>query len=214
MMLLPCMTSSSFTLRFFIGWSRHKYRKYSRTTVWIWLLCFKYVLYFILLVFWFRRSDSNSIILYILQIHLRKRDFRTLNPSYLGNVSFATFTMAVNLPQTTLLCVITLCVWLFSLYDQDLPFLDFVVLSVVVFVVPSREFVGREVGRIWRLATEPGRGQRRRRYREPSSTPPTHRGENLDKFLSHPSTTHNSNQGGVEPWKTSAHLGSLGEGGC
>ena len=68
--------------------------------------------------------------------------------------------MAVNSPQPTLLCVITLFIRLSSLYDQDVLFLDFVVLSVVVFVVPTQEFVGREVGRIWRLATEPGRGQR------------------------------------------------------
>ena len=66
--------------------------------------------------------------------------------------------MAVNSPQPTLLCIIVLFVRLSRLYDQDVPFLDFVVLSVVVFVLPTRVFVGREVGRIWRLATEPGRG--------------------------------------------------------
>ena len=66
---LPCMTSSSFTLRLFMGWFRLKYRKYSRTTVWIGLLCFKDLLSFISLVFWFRRSDSNFEIWYILQIN-------------------------------------------------------------------------------------------------------------------------------------------------
>ena len=73
MMSLPCMTSSRFTLRLFIGWFRHKYRNYSRTTVWIWLLCFKYLLYFILLVFWFWRFDSYSEIWCILQIHFTIR---------------------------------------------------------------------------------------------------------------------------------------------
>ena len=68
-MSLPCMTSSRFTLRLFIRWFRHKYRNYSRTTVWVWLLCFKYLLSFILLVFWFQRSDSHSEMRYILQMH-------------------------------------------------------------------------------------------------------------------------------------------------
>ena len=89
---------------------------------------------------------------------LRKRKFRTLTPSYLGGVSFETVTVAVNSPQPTLLCVITSCVCLSRIYEQDVPFLNFVVLSFVVFVVPTRSFVGKEVGRIWRLATEPGRG--------------------------------------------------------
>ena len=66
--------------------------------------------------------------------------------------------MAVNSLQPTLLCVITFCVSLSSLYDQDIPFVEFVVLSVVV-VVPTQVFVGREVGRIWQLAPEPGRGR-------------------------------------------------------
>ena len=88
MMPLPCMTSSSFTLRLFIGWFRHKYQKYSRTTFWILLLCFKYLLSFILLVFWFRRSDSNSEIWYILQTHFTKKKLWYSDPSYLGNVSF------------------------------------------------------------------------------------------------------------------------------
>ena len=139
MMSLPCMTSSSFTLILFIGLFRHKYRKYIRTTVCIWLLCYKYLLYFILLVFWFWCSDSNSENWYILQIHLRKRNFGTLNLSYLNNENFYTATMYVNSPQPTLLCVITLFVFLSSLYDQDVFSLDFVVLSVVVFVVPTGE---------------------------------------------------------------------------
>ena len=87
--------------------------------------------------------------------------------------------MAVNSPQPTILCVITLCVCLYILYNQDVPFLKFVVLSVVVVVVPTRAFVEREVGRIWQLATEPGRGRRRRRSSqrrrsdgEPPHTPP------------------------------------------
>ena len=98
-----------------------------------WLFCFKYLLSFILLVFLFRRFDSNSEIWYLFQTHLKKKCC-TLIPSYFGNVSFATVTMAANSPQPTLFCVITLCVWLSSLYDQDVPFLDFVVLFIVVFV--------------------------------------------------------------------------------
>ena len=42
--------------------------------------------------------------------------------------------MAFNSSQPTLLCVITLCVCLSSLYDQDVPFLDFFVLFFVVVV--------------------------------------------------------------------------------
>ena len=68
--------------------------------------------------------------------------------------------MAVNSLQPTLLCVITFFVRLSILFDQYFPFLYLVILSIVVFVEPTREFVWREVGRIWRLATEPGIGQR------------------------------------------------------
>ena len=57
-----------------------------------------------------------------------------MTPSYLGNVSFETVTMAVNSPQPTLSCVISLCVCLYSLYDQDVSFIDFFVLFVVVVV--------------------------------------------------------------------------------
>ena len=73
LMSLPCMTSSSFILRLFIGWFRHKYQNFSRTTVCIWLFCFKYLLPFILLVFWLRRSDSSSSIWYIFQIHFYEK---------------------------------------------------------------------------------------------------------------------------------------------
>ena len=51
--------------------------------------------------------------------------------------------MEVNSLQPTLLCVITLFIRLSSLDDQDVPFLDFFVLSVVDFVVPTRDSVGR-----------------------------------------------------------------------
>ena len=129
--------------------------------------------------------------------------------------------MAVNSPQPTLLCVITLCVCLSRLYDQDFPFLDFFVLSVVVVILPTRTFLGREVGRIWRLDTDTERGQRRWRSsqrcwsgREPSPPPLNHMGGLLAKFRSHPSTTHISNQRGEWPMKKIlAHPGSLGEGG-
>ena len=53
--------------------------------------------------------------------------------------------MAVNSPKPTLLCVIKLCVCLSSLYNQDIPFLDFVVLFVfivtAVIVVSNHIFV-------------------------------------------------------------------------
>ena len=54
--------------------------------------------------------------------------------------------MTVNSPQPTLLCVITLFVRLSILDDQDVPLLEFLyisILSIVVFVVPTRAFVGR-----------------------------------------------------------------------
>ena len=78
-----------------------------------------------------------------------------MNPSYLDNVSFATVTMAVNSLQPTLLCVIKLCVCLYSLYDQDIPFLEFFVLSVIVVVAPTQADLGRGFGRTWLLAIEP-----------------------------------------------------------
>ena len=71
--------------------------------------------------------------------------------------------MTVNSLQPTLLCVIALFVCLSSLYDQDVPLLEVVILSVIIFVVPNREYVGMEVGRIWRLAMEPRRGKRNHR---------------------------------------------------
>ena len=103
-------------------------------TFWIGLFCFKYLLSFILLVF-----DSDVLIQILkfdiyLKFNLRKRNCCTLTPSYSGNVSFSTVTMAVNSPQPTILCVITLCVFLSSLYDQDIPFLDFFVLFVIIVV--------------------------------------------------------------------------------
>ena len=97
-MSLPCMTSPSFTLRIFIGWFMNKHRKYSRMNVCILLSCFRYLLSFIWLLSWFRLSHSNFEIWYIFQIHLQKRICFTLTLSYLGNVSFATITMAVNSP--------------------------------------------------------------------------------------------------------------------
>ena len=43
--------------------------------------------------------------------------------------------MDVNSPQPTILHVIKFCVWLSSLYDQDLPFLDYVNLFIAVVAV-------------------------------------------------------------------------------
>ena len=88
LMSLKFMASSSFTLILFIGWFRHKYRKYSCMTVWIWLLCFKYLPSFILLVFWFRSSDSNSEIRYIFQIHLTKKKLLYTDPQLLRKFTF------------------------------------------------------------------------------------------------------------------------------
>ena len=85
---LPCMASPSFTLILFIGWFRHIYSKFSRMTIWIWLFCFKYLLSFILLVFWFRRSDSNSEIWYIFQIHLTEKKPLYTDPHLLRQWTF------------------------------------------------------------------------------------------------------------------------------
>ena len=115
LMSLPCMISSSFTLRLFIGWFGHKYKKFSCMTVWIWLFCFKYLLSFILLVFWFWRSASISEIRYLFQINFTKTKLCAQTPSCLGNVSLATLAMSVNSPQLTLLCVIILFFCLSSL---------------------------------------------------------------------------------------------------
>ena len=87
-MLLPSVTLSSFTLRLSIGWFRHKYWKYGRTTVLIWLLCFKYLLYFILWVFWLWRSDLNDEIWYILQIHFTKKKPWYADPQLLRQCEF------------------------------------------------------------------------------------------------------------------------------
>ena len=51
--------------------------------------------------------------------------------------------MEFNSPQPTLFCVITLLVRLSILDNQYFPFLDFVVISVVIFVVPTWAFMGR-----------------------------------------------------------------------
>ena len=88
MMSLRCMTSSSHTLRLFIGRFRRKYQKYSRTPVWIWLLCFKYLLYFVIVLFWFRYSESYSGIWYILQIHFTIEETLVSWPQLLRKFKF------------------------------------------------------------------------------------------------------------------------------
>ena len=55
---------------------------------------------------------------------LRKINFYTLIPSYLGNASFETITMDVKSPQPTILYLIKLWVCLYILYDQYVSFLD------------------------------------------------------------------------------------------
>ena len=53
--------------------------------------------------------------------------------------------MVVKSPEPTLFCVITLCVWLSDLYDQDVPSLEFFVFSVVVaFIVLGDLLLGRD----------------------------------------------------------------------
>ena len=88
LMSLPCMTSSSFTLRLFIGWFSNNYFKFSHVNVSIWLFCLKYLLCFILLIFWFRRSDLNSEIWYIFQIHFTKNKLLHTDPQLLRKCKF------------------------------------------------------------------------------------------------------------------------------
>ena len=66
--------------------------------------------------------------------------------------------MEVNSPQPTVMCVITLFVLLSNLDDQDVPFLEFFVLSVVILVVPTRAFLGK--GGLENLATGHGAWER------------------------------------------------------
>ena len=134
LMLLTCMNLSSFILGLFIGWFRHRYREFSRTTAWIWLFCFKYLWFFILLVFWFRRSDSNSEIWYLFQIHFKKKKLLYTDPRLIRQCKFCKCYHVHQLTKPTLLCVVTLCFWLSSLYNQGSPFLEFVVLFIVVVV--------------------------------------------------------------------------------
>ena len=75
--------------------------------------------------------------------------------SYFGNVSLETVTMANNSQQPTLLCVITFYVFLPSLYDQYVPFLEFVVSSAVVILAPTQAALDMGVNRTRQLATEP-----------------------------------------------------------
>ena len=83
-------------------------------------------------MFWFNFRN----LIFIFNSFYRKINLCTLTPIYLGNVSVATVTMGVNSPQPTLFFVITLCVFLYRVYNQDVLLLDFVVLLiVVVFVV-------------------------------------------------------------------------------
>ena len=110
MMSLPCMTLSSFTLRLFIGWFRHKYQKYIHTTVWVFLLCSKYFVSFILLVFWFRRSDSNFEIWYILQIHFTKNKILYADPQLLRQCKFLNCHHGRQLTAThSIMCYYIVC---------------------------------------------------------------------------------------------------------
>ena len=88
LMSLPCMTSSIFTMRLLIGWFRHKYQKFIRTTVWIWIFCFKYLLSFILLVFWFRRFYLISKIWCLFQIRFTRKKPLYTDPQLLRQFKF------------------------------------------------------------------------------------------------------------------------------
>ena len=60
---------------------------------------------------------------------------------------FVTVTMAIKLPEPTLFCVITIFVWLSSLYDQDIPSLYlfiFLVAVVVACIVIGHLLSGRD----------------------------------------------------------------------
>ena len=110
LMSLPCMTSSSFTLRLFIGWFRHKYQRFSRTTVWIWLFCFKFLLSFIVLVFCFRCSDSNSEIWYLFKIHLTKNKLLYTDPLFLSQCKFWNCHHGCQLTAThSIVCYYIMC---------------------------------------------------------------------------------------------------------
>ena len=110
LMSLPCMTSSSFTLILFIGWFRHKYRKFSRTTVWIWWFSFNYLLSFILLVFLFRRSDSNSDIWYLFQIHFTVNKMLYNDPQLLRQCKFWNCHHGCQLTTThSIMCYFIVC---------------------------------------------------------------------------------------------------------
>ena len=54
--------------------------------------------------------------------------------------------MVVKPPEPTLFCVIKLCVWLSSLYDQDVPSFDFfvVVFAIIVLIVIGNTLSGRD----------------------------------------------------------------------
>ena len=99
------------------------------------------IIFQIFTIFYFISTLITTFLIQILifdiffKLILGKINCCTLTPSYLGSVSFATVIMAVNSPQPTLLCVITLCVCLSIIYNQDVPFLDFFVSFVVAVVV-------------------------------------------------------------------------------
>ena len=86
---------------------QHKYWNYSHTTVWNLLLCVKYLLYLILLLFWFQCFDSKSEnYLYSSNSLNNKRNFGAPTPSHYCNVSNQYLTMEVNASQPTVYCVI------------------------------------------------------------------------------------------------------------
>ena len=222
LMLLPCMTSSSFILRLFIGWFSHKYQNFSRTNVWIWLLCFKYLMYFILLVFWFRCYESNSEIWHIFQIHITKKKLLYTDPQLLRKCKFLNSNHGGQLTAThSIVCYYIVCLIIQPLRTScPIPWIFYRIRRRHCCAYPD---IFGEGG--WEnLANVQGTRERAEASQKQSEalerwrtipTPLTLRGEPLAKFCSHPSTTHIGNQEGEWPMvQRLAYQVSLGEGGC
>ena len=129
---LPCTTSSILSLRLFIVWIRHKYRKFSRTTVWIGLFCFKYLISFILLVFLFRHSDSIYEIWYLFQIHFTKNKPLYNHPQLLWQCKCCNCYHGCKLAANhSIVCYYIMCFLIHPLWSRCL-FIESVVLFAII----------------------------------------------------------------------------------
>ena len=125
LMSLPCMTSSSLTLRLFIVWFRHKYWKFSRTTVWVWLFYFKSLI-FLILVFWFWRSNSISDIWYLFLINFTKKKLLYTDSQLLMQYTFFNCHHCRQLASThSVLCYYSLCLNFPECTTKMSPYLTF-----------------------------------------------------------------------------------------